>query len=158
MTKPAHKKERAMAYSILVVNGPNLNLLGQREPSIYGHETLADLERRCTARAIRHSVSVAFFQSNSEGELIDACHGARDSADAIIINAGGYCHTSVALRDALSVTGLPIFEVHISNIYAREPFRHRSYISGIAVACLCGLGLLGYELAIEAAVDYLELQ
>lgn len=138
--------------SILVLNGPNLNLLGTREPQTYGSTTLEDIERRLAARAEGHRL--ATFQSNHEGELIDRIHQAgRESVDFILINPGAFTHTSVALRDALLGVAIPFIEVHLSNVYAREPFRHHSYLSDIAVGVISGLGAMGYELAFAAALQ-----
>lgn len=145
-----------MQTSILVLNGPNLNLLGKREPHIYGYETLEDVHQHCMALGRELGVEVFCAQSNSEGGLIDIIHEARENRNAIIINPGGYTHTSVALRDALAASDLPVYEVHISNVHKRESFRHFSYISGIAVGVICGLGTLGYELALRAAVKRLK--
>jgi 3-dehydroquinate dehydratase-2 len=136
--------------TILVLNGPNLNLLGLREPEIYGHETLADIEEACLERAAKLVVSVEFRQSNHEGQLVDWIHEARQSADGIIINAGAYSHSSIAILDALTAAGLPVIEVHMSNIYRREDFRHVSYVSRVAQGVICGLGGQGYELALSA--------
>lgn len=136
--------------TILVINGPNLNLLGLREPEIYGHETLADIEEACLERAAELVVSVEFRQSNHEGQLVDWIHEARQSADGIIINAGAYSHSSIAILDALTAAGLPVIEVHMSNIYRREDFRHVSYVSRVAQGVICGLGGQGYELALTA--------
>jgi 3-dehydroquinate dehydratase II len=137
---------------ILILNGPNLNLLGVREPEIYGTTTLADIEAMCRARAVALGVDVDFRQSNHEGEMIDAIHAARGTAQAIIINAGAFTHTSVALLDALKgVAPLPVYEVHLSNPHARESFRHISYVSPAAKAVICGLGAKGYLIALEAA-------
>lgn len=136
--------------TILVLNGPNLNLLGIREPTIYGRETLADIEEACLERADVLELDVEFRQSNSEGQLIDWIHEARDSADGIIINAGGLSHTSIALMDALSASELPVVEVHMSNIHRREEFRHHSYVSRVARGVIVGLGGHGYELALDA--------
>ncbi len=144
--------------SILVVNGPNLNLLGSRQPEVYGHVTLADIEADLTELAAARGASLAFFQSNGEGALIDAIHAARGVHDAIIINAGAYTHSSIALMDALASVDLPVIEVHLSNIHAREEFRHRSYIARVAVGQIAGFGPLGYRLALEAAVDLLQRQ
>ncbi|MGB0931391.1 MAG: type II 3-dehydroquinate dehydratase [Chitinophagales bacterium] len=145
-----------MPQSILILNGPNLNLLGKREPHIYGHETLADVNEKCIELGKKLEVEVVCEQANGEGALIDLIHLARTTKAAIVINPGGYTHTSVALRDALVASDLPVFEVHISNVHKREAFRHFSYISGIAVGVICGLGTLGYQLALRAAVDYLQ--
>jgi 3-dehydroquinate dehydratase-2 len=136
--------------TILVLNGPNLNMLGLREPSIYGRETLADIEEACLERADVLELDVEFRQSNSEGQLIDWIHEARDSADGIIINAGGLSHTSIALMDALTASDLPVVEVHMSNIHRREEFRHHSYVSRVARGVIVGLGGHGYELALDA--------
>lgn len=139
--------------SILVLNGPNLNLLGTREPETYGSETLSDLEQRLGAQAARAGRTIAFFQSNAEFQLIDRIHAAsRDGTEFVLINPGGLTHTSVALRDAFLGTRIPFIEVHISNVHAREPFRRHSYLSDIARGVICGLGVHGYELALEAAV------
>lgn len=136
---------------ILVLNGPNLNMLGTREPSVYGHETLADVEAAIQARAAELGVSADCRQSNSEGELVTWIQQARSDAAAIIINAGAYSHTSIAILDALRAAELPVYEVHLSNIYQRESFRHHSYISAAAVAVICGLGPDGYLYALTAA-------
>ncbi len=146
-----------MNKSILILNGPNLNLLGKREPQMYGYETLKDVDNRCMELGKELGVEVVCQQANGEGTLIDLIHNARTKNHAIIINPGGYTHTSVALRDALVASDLPIFEVHISNVHKREAFRHFSYISGIAVGVICGLGTMGYQLALRAAVAHLEL-
>ncbi|MEZ5792554.1 MAG: type II 3-dehydroquinate dehydratase [Nitratireductor sp.] len=142
-----------MAKNVLVINGPNLNLLGTREPAVYGSKTLKDLESECVAHGSKLGLSVSCFQSNSEGAIIDAIQAARTVAIAIIINPGGYSHTSVAIRDALSGVGLPVYEVHISNIHARESFRHHSYVSGIARAVVCGLGFRGYLSMLDAIAE-----
>ncbi|MDP8984800.1 MAG: type II 3-dehydroquinate dehydratase [Pseudomonadota bacterium] len=137
---------------ILLLNGPNLNLLGSREPAIYGSATLADIERKLelSARGRGHELTAA--QSNAEHELIDRIQGAKAAGIAfVIINPGAYCHTSIALRDTFLAVSIPFIEVHLSNIHAREEFRHHSYLSGIAVGCIVGLGAQGYELALEAA-------
>ncbi len=136
--------------SVLVLNGPNLNLLGQREPEVYGTETLADVEKSCKELGKTLGIKVFCAQDNSEGGLINQIHAARKKRDAIIINPGGYSHTSIAIRDALAASELPVYEVHISNIHSREPFRHHSYISGVAVGVICGLGTQGYLLALRA--------
>jgi 3-dehydroquinate dehydratase-2 len=135
---------------ILVLNGPNLNLLGTREPAIYGSETLKDVEVRCAKRAKALGLAVDFRQSNTEGELVGWIQQAPGQAAGIIINAGAYTHTSIAIHDALRACDLPIVEVHLSNIYKREPFRHHSYVSPAANGVICGFGPQGYELAIGA--------
>ncbi len=137
---------------ILVINGPNLNLLGKREPQIYGAETLEDINRRIAALAVELGVEVAFFQSNHEGELVQKIQDAMGAYQAIVLNPGAYTHTSVALRDAISSTGIPTIETHISNIYKREEFRHHSYISGVAAGQIAGFGPDSYLLALRAAV------
>ena len=136
--------------TILVLNGPNLNLLGLREPEIYGRETLSDIEEACLERAAELGLQLDFRQSNHEGQLVDWIHEARQTADGIILNAGAYSHTSIALMDALAAAELPVVEVHLSNIYRREPFRHHSYISRVARGVICGFGGHGYELALTA--------
>lgn len=135
--------------TVLVVNGPNLNLLGTREPNTYGSATLADVENSAADAAKRHGLSCRFVQSNSEGGLIDAVHAASADCAAIVINAGGYTHTSVALRDAIAAVALPAIEVHISNVHKREEFRHHSYLSAVSDAVIIGAGVHGYVLAID---------
>lgn len=142
--------------SILILNGPNLNLLGQRQPEVYGATTLAEIEAMCRAKAEALSVALAFQQSNSEGALVDMIHAAGDTHDGIILNAGAYTHTSIALMDAISSVELPVIELHLSNVHARESFRHISYIARVAVGVICGFGPTGYELAIEAMKRHLE--
>ena len=142
-----------MAVRILVINGPNLNLLGKREPGIYGSQTLADIERTLAETASRHRAGIDFFQSNHEGALVDRIHAAReDGTDFIIINAGALTHTSIALRDALAAAALPFIEVHLSNVYRREAFRHHSYLADLAEGSIVGLGPAGYTLALEYAL------
>jgi 3-dehydroquinate dehydratase-2 len=140
-----------MSKRILVLNGPNLNMLGLREPEIYGLDSLDDIAARMAARADELGVAVDFRQSNHEGELVTWIQEARENADAIILNAGAYSHTSVAILDALRVAETPVYEVHLSNIHQREPFRHHSYISAVATGVLCGFGADGYMFALEAA-------
>ena len=142
--------------TVFILNGPNLNLLGVREPSIYGRDTLGDVEERCTARAAALGLEIDFRQSNHEGQLVDWIQEARESADGIILNAGALTHTSVALFDALSAADLPIIEVHLSNIFRRESFRHHSYISLAANGVISGLGAQGYELALDAIASLIE--
>lgn len=139
-----------MAATILVLNGPNLNLLGTREPDVYGTQTLADIEGACRERADALGVGIVFRQTNHEGELVDWIQQARGQADAIVINPAALTHTSVAVFDALTAVGLPAVEVHLSNIFKREHWRHHSYVSPAAVGVVCGLGGTGYVLAIEA--------
>jgi 3-dehydroquinate dehydratase-2 len=139
-----------MAKPIFVLNGPNLNLLGTREPEVYGKETLDDLRKRCERKAGALGFSVDFRQSNHEGELVAWIQEARDGASGLIVNAGAFTHTSIAMLDALLACEVPIVEVHLSNIFSREPFRRQSYISKAAKGVICGFGGLGYELAIEA--------
>jgi 3-dehydroquinate dehydratase II len=145
-----------MAKNILLINGPNLNLLGTREPEIYGSATLNDIERAAEAQAAASGARLTSFQSNHEGALIDHIHAARkDGVDAIVINPGGLTHTSVALRDALSAVAIPFVEVHISNVHRREAFRQHSFLSDIAVGVICGLGTDGYRAAIEFSLKTL---
>lgn len=143
--------------NLLLLNGPNLNLLGTREPAVYGSTTLADIERRCVELARELGPhELACFQSNAEHALLDRIHAARSEGVAfIVINPAAFTHTSVALRDALLGVGIPFIEVHLSNVFAREPFRHHSYLSDIAVGVISGLGAQGYELALRAADHYL---
>lgn len=145
-----------MAKNILLVNGPNLNMLGTREPEVYGSTTLADIEQAAARQASEAGAALASFQSNHEGALIDRIQAAKtEGVDAIVINPGGLTHTSVALRDALAAVAIPFVEVHISNIHQREAFRHHSYLSGIAVGVICGLGVEGYRAAIGFALNKL---
>jgi 3-dehydroquinate dehydratase-2 len=142
-----------MAQQLLLLNGPNLNLLGSREPAVYGSGTLADIENAATAQAEAAGATLSCFQSNHEGALIDRIHAARtEGVDFIVINPGGLTHTSVALRDALAGVDIPFVEVHISNVHQRESFRHHSYLSGIAQGVICGLGADGYRFAIDFAL------
>lgn len=145
-----------MARNLLLLNGPNLNLLGSREPEVYGSTTLADIERAAGEQATQAGARLSAFQSNHEGELIDRIQAAKkDGIDAIVINPGGLTHTSVSLRDALASVAIPFVEIHISNIHQREAFRHHSYLSGIAVGVICGLGTEGYAAAIAFALKKL---
>ncbi len=138
---------------ILLLNGPNLNLLGTREPQTYGATTLAEVEAMAVAVGAAGGAHVACFQSNHEGALIDRIHDARGHVDAIVINPGGLTHTSVALRDALAGVAIPFVEVHISNVHKREEFRHHSYLSGIAVGVLAGFGVAGYAMALRFLIE-----
>ncbi|MSP74143.1 MAG: type II 3-dehydroquinate dehydratase [Myxococcales bacterium] len=137
----------------LVLQGPNLNLLGEREPALYGHQTLAELQRDLDLHAEKYAVELVHVQSNHEGVLIDAIHAARGTCAGLIVNAGGYSHTSVALRDALSTFSGPIVEVHLSNLARREPFRQQSLVTAVATGSVTGLGSLGYRLALDAVVS-----
>ena len=144
-----------MAQKILVLHGPNLNLLGTREPHVYGHTTLDALNASLEALAVSLGASLVAFQSNHEGALVDRIQAARlDGTDFVIINAGAYTHTSVAIRDALAAVAIPFVEVHISNVYKREAFRHHSYLSDLAMGVVAGLGPLGYEAAVRFAVQH----
>lgn len=144
-----------MALNILIINGPNLNMLGTREPEIYGTRTLADIERACAAKAESLGVGIDFRQSNGEGEIVSWIQQARSSHSAVIINPAAYSHTSVAILDALLACGLPVIEVHLSNIFRREEFRRHSFVSQAADGIVCGLGERGYLLALEAAASFL---
>ena len=141
---------------VLVLNGPNLNMLGVREPSIYGHETLADIESMCLERAASLGLAVDFRQSNFEGELVGMIQQARDRAAGIVINPAGYTHTSVAIHDALKLSDLPVIEVHVSNPHQRESFRHVSYVTAVARGTIAGFGSHGYVLALDAMAQLLE--
>ena len=143
---------------ILVINGPNLNFLGKREKDFYGSITLKEIENKLKKIAKNKKININFFQSNSEGKLIDIIQDATDRSSGIIINAGGYSHTSVAIMDALKVYNNPIIEVHMSNIYAREEFRNYSYISSIVDGSICGLGYLSYEIALDALIKLINLE
>lgn len=161
MPAPRSKPNAATAAperggDVLILSGPNLNMLGCREPAVYGKTTLADIELDCLAVAKELKLVIDFRQSNCEGELIDWVQQARGAFRAIIINAGGYTHTSVALMDALLLAELPVYEVHISNIFRRESFRHNSYISLAATGVICGLGAASYTLALRAAAQALQ--
>jgi 3-dehydroquinate dehydratase-2 len=145
-----------MSRLIYVLNGPNLNLLGKRQPAIYGHETLADIERECRRIASEHNLDIVFQQSNREYEIIDWIHAAREGAAGIVINPAAFSHTSIAILDALNAYDGPVIEVHISNVYKREEFRHHSYISSRADGVIAGFGSQGYQLAIERIVRLIE--
>ncbi len=141
--------------SILILNGPNLNLLGSRQPNVYGATTLPQIQENCAEKANFLNIKIDFIQSNHEGALIDALHGAKGVHDGIILNAGAYTHTSIAIMDAISSVELPVIELHLSNIHAREPFRHKSFIAPVAVGVIAGFGPHGYVLALEAMVAHL---
>ena len=144
-----------MPPRLLLVNGPNLNQLGSREPEIYGRETLADIEKKCKAAARKHGLALDTFQSNHEGELVDAIQKAGKDCEGIILNAGAYTHTSIAIMDALLSVKIPVIEVHMSNIFRREEFRHESYVSKAAKGIICGFGGHSYLLAINAMANLL---
>jgi 3-dehydroquinate dehydratase-2 len=155
MTTPTNPGAGEAVQRILVLHGPNLNLLGTREPGIYGAVTLEGIERRLAELARAAGVELASFQSNHEGALVDRIQQAgRDGTQFIIINPAAYTHTSVAMRDALAAVRIPFVEVHLSNVHAREAFRHHSYFTDLAVGMICGLGALGYELALQYALGY----
>lgn len=148
-----------MTNTVFVLNGPNLNLLGTREPAVYGAQTLADVQQLCKQKADSHGLTLRFHQSNHEGQLIDWIHEAgqlhaQDKLAGLILNAGAYTHTSIALMDAVKGTGIPLLELHISNVHAREAFRHHSYLSPVARAVICGLGVTGYGIAIDAVAQW----
>jgi len=141
---------------VLLINGPNLNLVGKREPTIYGSQTLEDIQEELLTLASELGTKLRFFQSNSEGEMIDCIHNSAGSIDGILINAGAYTHTSIALRDALLGVAIPYVEVHLSNIYSREEFRHKSFLSDKALGLVCGFGANSYRLALQGIVSYLK--
>ena len=141
---------------LLLINGPNLNLVGKREPSIYGSKTLEDIHEELLALASELDAKLKFFQSNSEGEMIDRIQNSAGSIDGILINAGAYTHTSIAIRDALLGVAIPYVEVHLSNIYSREEFRHKSFLSDKALGLVCGFGANSYQLALQGIVSYLK--
>ena len=141
---------------IIILNGPNLNLLGEREKDKYGNIALSDIENNCKEYAKKNDIALSFFQSNIEGEIVEIIQKTRNEQDGLIINAGGYTHTSVAIHDALKILKIPIIELHITNIYNREEFRHKSLISRIAKGVLCGFGTDGYIMALQAMKNYLK--
>lgn len=143
---------------ILLLNGPNLNMLGKREPEIYGSQTLADIENRLKALALEQGAELDAFQANGEEPIINRIHQAFQNTDFIIINPGAFTHTSVAIRDALLSVSIPFIEVHLSNVHSREPFRHHSYLSDVAKGVICGLGSKGYEYALDFAISHLNNQ
>lgn len=141
--------------SVLVLNGPNLNLLGTRQPEIYGSTTLPQVEQMCRAHGEAIGVDVKCIQSNHEGALVDAIHASKGTHSGVVLNAGAYTHTSIALHDAILGTEIPVVELHLSNIHAREHFRHHSYIAPVAVGMICGFGVAGYTLALDALIGHL---
>ena len=141
--------------TLYILNGPNLNLLGTREPEVYGKQTLADIEKLARDAAKKYGLEIEFRQTNIEGELVNWLQEARTKAAGVILNAGAYTHTSIAIHDALKATTMPVVEVHLSNPFAREPFRHHSYVSGVATGVICGFGARGYVLAIDALASLL---
>ena len=145
-----------MSNKIIIINGPNLNLLGEREQSQYGKITFNDLKSQCLEHSKKIEVNLDFFQSNVEGEIVNKIQGARNSQNCLIINAGGYTHTSVAIHDALKILKIPIIELHITNIYKREDFRHKSLISNVADGIICGFGAEGYTMALKASIDLIK--
>jgi 3-dehydroquinate dehydratase-2 len=154
MLPDEERHERPMA-TVYVLNGPNLNLLGSRETAVYGATTLADIEKLCAGAAKRHGHGVVFRQTNHEGELVDWLHEAKEKSAGVVINPGAYTHTSIALQDAIRAIGIPVIEVHLSNIFAREEFRHHSYVSPVARGVICGFGAKGYELANDGLANAL---
>ena len=144
-----------MMNKIIILNGPNLNLLGEREKNQYGNSTLKDIEKICNEYAKQNGIQLSFFQSNIEGELVDQIQNSRTNQEGLIINAGGYTHTSVAIHDALKILNIPIIELHISNIYNREDFRHKSLISRVATGIICGFGANGYIMSLKAVINIL---
>ena len=145
-----------MMSKIIILNGPNLNLLGEREKEKYGNITLKDIENNCKEFAKKNDIDLSLFQSNIEGELVEEIQKSRKNQDGLIINAGGYTHTSVAIHDALKILKIPIIELHISNIYNREEFRHKSLISKVAKAVICGFGVDGYLMSLQAMNKFIE--
>ena len=141
---------------IIILNGPNLNLLGEREKNQYGNSSLENIEKKCNDYASINEIKLSFFQSNIEGEIVDQIQNSRTNQDGLIINAGGYTHTSVAIHDALKILKIPIIELHISNIYNREEFRHKSLISNVAKGVICGFGINGYLMSLDAMKTFLE--
>ena len=151
----AKKSKQSKTLPIYIVNGPNLNLLGQREPEVYGRTTLPQIEKMCAAQARQHGLSIVFRQSNHEGEIVDTLQEARTHGSAVIINPAGYGHTSIAILDTIQTLTIPVIEVHLSNIHRREPYRHLSYVSKGATGIVMGLGAQGYLRAVDAIADIL---
>ena len=142
--------------NILIINGPNLNLLGEREKDKYGNTSIEQIKKNCLSFSKEHNINLSFFQSNVEGEIVNEIQNARDNQNCLIINAGGYTHTSVAIHDALKILKIPIIELHITNIYKREDFRHKSLISKVANGVICGFGANGYIMALEAMIKFVK--
>lgn len=151
----AKKSKQSKTLPVYILNGPNLNLLGHREPEVYGTTTLAQIEKMCTVQAVSHGLSIVFRQSNREGEIVDHVQEARTAGSAVIINPAGYGHTSIAILDAIQALTIPVIEVHLSNIHRREPYRHHSYVSKGATGIVMGLGAQGYLRAIDAIAEIL---
>ena len=143
-------------FNILIINGPNLNLLGEREKDKYGNSSIEEIKKNCSSFSKDHNINVSFFQSNVEGEIVNEIQNSRNNQDSLIINAGGYTHTSVAIHDALKILKIPIIELHITNIFKREDFRHKSLISNVADGIICGLGAEGYTLALKASINLIK--
>ncbi len=143
-------------FNILIINGPNLNLLGEREKDKYGNTSIDQIKKNCLSFSKQHNINLSFFQSNVEGEIVNEIQNARNNQNCLIINAGGYTHTSVAIHDALKILKIPIIELHITNIYQREDFRHKSLISKVADGIICGLGVEGYTLALKASISLMK--
>ena len=143
-------------FNIVIINGPNLNLLGEREKDKYGNTSFEEIKKNCLSFSKEHNINLTFFQSNVEGEIVNEIQKAREKQNCLIINAGGYTHTSVAIHDALKILKIPIVELHITNIYKREDFRHKSLISKVANGIICGLGVEGYTLALKASIDLIK--
>jgi 3-dehydroquinate dehydratase II len=155
---PNPRKKRAMSNTLYILNGPNLNLLGTREPEIYGTQTLGDIEARCLRLTDAANMALVFRQSNSEGTLVGWVQEAADKACALILNAGAYTHTSIALHDALKLLNVPVIELHLSNPAARETFRRTNYVAPAATASICGFGAKGYDMAVTAAIERAKIQ
>ena len=154
----AKKPSKSKTLPIYILNGPNLNLLGHREPEVYGYTTLAEIEKMCAAQAAQYGLSIVFHQSNHEGDIVDQLQEARTSGSAVLINPAGYGHTSIAILDSIQALNIPVIEVHLSNIHKREPYRHLSYVSKGATGIVMGLGAQGYLRAIDAVAEILKVK
>ena len=154
----AKKPSKSKTLPIYILNGPNLNLLGHREPEVYGYTTLAEIEKMCAAQAAQYGLSIVFHQSNHEGDIVDQLQEARTSGSAVLINPAGYGHTSIAILDSIQALNIPVIEVHLSNIHKREPYRHLSYVSKAATGIVMGLGAQGYLRAIDAVAEILKVK